>query len=85
MKAGIDGLKVDPSETLLSCGNPSIEYFTRRELLEENVKPVEILGILIQFKKYLKDSKKKVFGDTLAKCVKHMPIRIITSWKHSAC
>ena len=61
MKAGIDGLKVDPSETLLSCGNPSIEYFTRRELLEENVKPVEILWDLNPVQKIFKRQQEEGF------------------------
>jgi len=43
MKPKIDGLDTDPTELLLSCNNPSIEYFTRRDLLEEKVVGIETL------------------------------------------
>jgi hypothetical protein len=43
MMAWIDQLNADPIKTLLSCGNPSIEYFTRKELLEMDLEPVEVL------------------------------------------
>jgi len=36
-------LRVDPVPALLASGSPAIEYFTRRDLLGEKVKPIETL------------------------------------------
>jgi len=36
-------LKYDPIESLLSNKNKAIQYFVKRDLLEENVEPVETL------------------------------------------
>lgn len=43
MNSGMDELKIDPIPVLLSAGNPAIEYYTRRDLLGEEVGPVEEL------------------------------------------
>ncbi len=59
--AWIDELNIDPIETLLSSGNPAIEYFTRRELLEENVVPVEILWDLNPVQKIFKKQQEEGF------------------------
>jgi hypothetical protein len=61
MTVGIDELDTNPLETLLSCGNSSIEYFTRLELLEENVEPVEILWDLNPVKSIFKRQQKGGF------------------------
>ncbi|MEG3225220.1 MAG: hypothetical protein BME94_06830 [Methanobacteriales archaeon Met13] len=54
MKSRIFGLETDPIELLLSCDTPSIEYFTRRDLLEEQVLGVEELWELKPVSKILK-------------------------------
>lgn len=59
--AWIDELNNDPIETLLSCGNPSIEYFTRRELLEEDLEPVQILWDLNPVQKIFKRQQEDGF------------------------
>lgn len=46
MKQWQDKLKKDPIRILLSSGNAAIEYFTRRDLLDEEVKPVKTLWML---------------------------------------
>lgn len=56
-----DELNFDPIETLLSCGNTSIEYFTRCEFLEENLEPVEILWDLNPVQKIFKKQQKEGF------------------------
>jgi hypothetical protein len=61
MTEGLGELNVDPIEPLLSCGNPSIEYFTRSELLEEDVEPVEILWNLNSVQKIFKNQQKDGF------------------------
>jgi len=43
MNSGVDELKINPIPVLLSVGNPAIEYYTRRDLLGEEVGPVEEL------------------------------------------
>ncbi len=43
MNAGLDELKLNPTPTLLSCSNPAIEYFTRRDLLDEQVESISEL------------------------------------------
>jgi len=47
-------LTVDPITSLLSSENNAIVYFTRRDLLEDNVKSVKILWKLPEAKKILK-------------------------------
>ena len=37
------GLRVDPVPALLASGNSAIEYFTRRDLLGEEVPPIGTL------------------------------------------
>jgi len=61
MTVGIDELKPNTIETLLSCGNPSIEYFTRQELLEKNVGSVETLWDLSPVQKIFKKQQKEGF------------------------
>jgi hypothetical protein len=55
MDSGLDELKIDPIPTLLSCGNPAVEYFTRRDLLDEETGSIkdlwEIPGALRILKK----------------------------------
>jgi hypothetical protein len=43
MTAWIKKLDLDPINILLSCDNPAIEYFTRHDLLEEDVSAVQVL------------------------------------------
>jgi hypothetical protein len=54
MNRWTDELKLDPVPTLLSCENPAIKYFTRRDLLEEEVGPVNDLWQLPAALKILK-------------------------------
>lgn len=54
MKSKIYRLETDPTKLLLSCNNPSIEYFTRRDLLEEQVEGVETLWELKPVSRILK-------------------------------
>jgi hypothetical protein len=54
MNSWADELKVDPVPTLLSCGNPAIEYFTRRDLSSEEVDPIADLWNLPAVLKILK-------------------------------
>ncbi|MDP3065382.1 MAG: prenyltransferase/squalene oxidase repeat-containing protein [Methanobacteriaceae archaeon] len=54
MESRIFGLETDPIELLLSCDTPSIEYFTRRDLLKEQVLGVEELWELKPVSKILK-------------------------------
>jgi hypothetical protein len=58
---GIDELNINPIETLLSCGNPAIEYFTRRDLIEDNVQPVEVLWDLISVQKIFNRQQEEGF------------------------
>nr|WP_319373833.1 prenyltransferase/squalene oxidase repeat-containing protein [uncultured Methanobacterium sp.] len=43
MNSSADTLKVDPIPVLISCGNPAIEYFTRQDILNEKMGPIEEL------------------------------------------
>lgn len=54
MNAGLDELKLNPIPTLLSCSNPAIEYFTRRDLLDEQVEPISELWDIKDALKILK-------------------------------
>jgi hypothetical protein len=36
-------LKIDPTTVLLSCGNPAIEYYARKDLLDEKIGTIEDL------------------------------------------
>jgi hypothetical protein len=36
-------LKIDPTTVLLSCGNPAIEYYARKDLLDEEIGTIEDL------------------------------------------
>jgi Squalene-hopene cyclase C-terminal domain/Prenyltransferase and squalene oxidase repeat len=47
-------LDSNPTEILLSCNNPAIEFFTRRDLLEEDVGPVQVLWELPEVANILK-------------------------------
>ena len=47
-------LSIDPLPTLLSYGDPALEYFTRRDLLGEAVGPVESLWQLPEAQRILK-------------------------------
>lgn len=47
-------LKVDPVPNLLSLENKAINYFTKRDLLDERVEPIEILWKLPEVEKILK-------------------------------
>jgi hypothetical protein len=55
MDSGLDELKIDPIPALLSCGNPAVEYFTRRDLLDDKTGSIkdlwEIPGALRILKK----------------------------------
>jgi hypothetical protein len=46
-------LRVDPIPCLISSKNKAIEYFTRRDLLDEKVEPIETLWELPEVKKIL--------------------------------
>ncbi len=48
-----DELKFNPIITLLNCSNPAIEYFTRRDLLEEKVAEVSSLWDLREPRKII--------------------------------
>ncbi|MEN6329874.1 MAG: hypothetical protein ABFC91_06240 [Methanobacteriaceae archaeon] len=61
MTSGIDELESNTIETLLLCGNPSIEYFTRQELLEEDVGPVDTLWDLDSVQKIFKRQQEEGF------------------------
>lgn len=58
MSPGAVKLKTNPIPTLLSCGNPAIEYFTRKDLLDEKVGPVTDLWQLPDVIKILKKQEK---------------------------
>ena len=47
-------LKVDTIPVLFSCGNPAIEYFARKDILDEKIKPIEDLWHLPPVLKNLK-------------------------------
>jgi hypothetical protein len=44
-------LRVDPIPSLISAKNKAIEYFTRRDILDEKVEPIETLWELPEIKK----------------------------------
>jgi hypothetical protein len=46
-------LRVDPIPSLISAKNMAIEYFTRRDILDEKVEPIETLWELPEVKKIL--------------------------------
>jgi hypothetical protein len=46
-------LRVDPIPSLISAKNKAIEYFTRRDILDEKVEPIETLWELAETKKLL--------------------------------
>ncbi len=50
----ISGLRRDPLPALLECGNPAVEYFTRRDLLGEKAGPVRQLWDLPAAQKILR-------------------------------
>lgn len=54
MNSWIDELRVNPIDTLLSCGNPAIEYFTSRDLLDEEIGQINRLWQLPAALKILK-------------------------------
>ena len=58
MSPGAVKLKTNPIPTLLSCGNPAIEYFTRKDLLDEKIGPVTDLWQLPDVIKILKKQEK---------------------------
>ena len=41
MNSSVDKLKVDPIPVLISCGNPAIEYFTHKDILNEEMGTIE--------------------------------------------
>ena len=47
-------LKFDPTPTLLSSGNEAVEYFTKRDLLEQEVAPIEHIWQLPEAQKTLR-------------------------------
>ena len=46
-------LRVDPIPVLISSSNKAIEYFARRDLLDEKVEPIETLWELPEVKRIL--------------------------------
>jgi len=46
-------LRVDPTSALISSSNKAIEYFARRDLLDEKVEPIETLWELPEVKRIL--------------------------------
>ncbi|MBI5459418.1 hypothetical protein [Methanobacterium sp.] len=58
MNSGVDELKINPIPVLLSVGNPAIEYYTRRDLLGEEVGPVEELWQLPSVLRILRKQEK---------------------------
>jgi hypothetical protein len=51
---GFEKLKVDPIPVLLSCGNPAVKYFTRRDISDEKLEPITELWQLPAVLKILK-------------------------------
>ena len=49
-----DHLKVDPVRTLISSKNEALEYFTRRDILDEKVKSIKTLWKLPEVEKILR-------------------------------
>jgi hypothetical protein len=49
-----DLLRVDPVPALLACGNPAVEFFARRDLLQEKTRPVSRLWELPEVAKLLR-------------------------------
>jgi hypothetical protein len=47
----LEPLKISPVPVLLSCGNKAIEYFTRRDLLDETVAPITCIWQLPEVQK----------------------------------
>ncbi|MCW3999977.1 MAG: hypothetical protein NWE93_07045 [Candidatus Bathyarchaeota archaeon] len=50
-------LKINPITSLLLCGNGAIEYFTRRDLLNETVQPITFVWQLPEVQRILRKQK----------------------------
>lgn len=50
----LNKLRINPCPVLLSSGNEAVVYFTRRDLLDESVEPVEAIWALPEVHKILK-------------------------------
>jgi hypothetical protein len=53
-------LKINPIETQLSSGNEAVAYFTRRDLLEEKVEPIDFIWQLPEVQKLFR--KQQPYG-----------------------
>jgi prenyltransferase beta subunit len=58
MKNWLSNLKYDPSVPLLSSQNKPIEYFTKRDIINEKVKPIKYIWNLPEVEKILKKQQK---------------------------
>ncbi len=76
-------LKVDPTKPLLESGEDSIIYFTKRDLLEERVKPIDSIWDLPEVQKILKtqmtDGSWKYRNKKEESGVKYF---LIETWRH---
>ena len=61
MNLSVDKLKVDPIPVLISCCNPAIEYFTRQDILNEKMGPVDELWEIPSVLRILKKTGKRRF------------------------
>jgi len=77
-------LKFNPAPMLLSCGNKAIEYFTRRDLLSENVEPITCIWQLPEvqkiFRKQQPDGSWKHTGKETVTYPKHH-YALAETWK----
>jgi hypothetical protein len=77
--------KFDPLQALLSSGNEAVAYFTRRDLLEENVEPIEYIWQLPEVqrtfgKQQLDGSWKHTGKETVTYPKYHYPL--VQTWKN---
>ncbi len=57
MRSWTAGLKLEPVKPLLSCAYPTIRYFTKRDLLGEEVEPIQTLWGLPEPRKLLRHQR----------------------------
>jgi hypothetical protein len=78
-------LRIDPCPVLLSSGNRAIVYFTRRDLLNEAVEPIEAVWSLPEVQKILKKQQptgtwKHSGKETVTYPAYHYPL--VETWKN---
>jgi hypothetical protein len=76
-------LRVDPIPALLSSGDEALQYFVRRDLLEEEVGPICRLWQLPEAQKILKRQQPEGFWDRSVAKKRHKDINynLIETWK----